>query len=261
MTLPSSGQIALTDVQAEFGGSGSISLSEYYAGGGYVPGGTSGTAGAVPSSGQITLDQFHGTTAFGSATHNYYSGSGTEYVPAGATSLEIQIDGGGGGGGHGYDEYYGEIVGNVSMPGGGGGGGGRAILYKSISSSDWTYPMSFNVGGGGGSGSAGGDSWVSGSLPSGSVGVTAYGGGAGAASTGGGAGTAAGGSVHYNGVAGTNDGNGGKSGSNADGGLGTYATGGAPIGGSSYGGGGGGGAGSGYAGAAGAPGKLVFIWD
>jgi len=53
MTLPSSGPLSLSDIQGEFGGSNPISLSEYYAGGGLVPSGTSGTYGAVPSSGTI----------------------------------------------------------------------------------------------------------------------------------------------------------------------------------------------------------------
>ena len=55
MALPSSGPLSLSDIQTEFGGSNPISLSEYYAGGGLVSAGTSGTYGAVPSSGQIFL--------------------------------------------------------------------------------------------------------------------------------------------------------------------------------------------------------------
>lgn len=62
MTLPSSGPLTLADIQTEFGGSNPISLSEYYAGGSYVPAGTSGTYGAVPSSGQISIQNFYGTS-------------------------------------------------------------------------------------------------------------------------------------------------------------------------------------------------------
>jgi hypothetical protein len=62
VTLPSSGPIALSDIQTEFGGSNPISLSEYYAGGAYVPAGTTGTYGAVPSSGAISIHDFYGTT-------------------------------------------------------------------------------------------------------------------------------------------------------------------------------------------------------
>lgn len=61
MAIPSSGAISLSTIQTEFGGSNPISLSEYYAGGSYVPAGTTGTNGAVPSSGQISFSNFYGT--------------------------------------------------------------------------------------------------------------------------------------------------------------------------------------------------------
>lgn len=61
MALPSTGELALTDIQTEFGGSNPIELSEYYAGGSYVPSGTSGTNGAVPTSGEIAVSDFYGT--------------------------------------------------------------------------------------------------------------------------------------------------------------------------------------------------------
>lgn len=63
MTLPTSGPLSLADIQTEFGGSNPISLSEYYAGGGLVPSGTTGTYGAVPSSGTISIRNFYGTSA------------------------------------------------------------------------------------------------------------------------------------------------------------------------------------------------------
>ena len=63
MTLPTSGPLTLADIQTEFGGSNPISLSEYYSGGAYVPAGTSGTNGAVPSSGAISIWNFYGTSA------------------------------------------------------------------------------------------------------------------------------------------------------------------------------------------------------
>lgn len=64
MALPASGPLALTDIQTEFGGSNPIGLSEYYAGGSYVSSSTTGTNGAVPSSGAISIWNFYGTTAF-----------------------------------------------------------------------------------------------------------------------------------------------------------------------------------------------------
>ena len=63
MALPTSGTLTLADIQTEFGGSNPIGLSEYYAGGSYVPAGTSGTNGAVPSSGTISISDFYGTSA------------------------------------------------------------------------------------------------------------------------------------------------------------------------------------------------------
>lgn len=62
MGIPTSGSLALSAIQTEFGGSNPISLSEYYAGGAYVPSGTSGTNGAVPSSGTISFSKFYGTS-------------------------------------------------------------------------------------------------------------------------------------------------------------------------------------------------------
>lgn len=62
MALPSSGALSLSNIQTEFGGSNPIGLSEYYAGGAYVPAGTSGTYGAVPSSGAISIRNFYGTS-------------------------------------------------------------------------------------------------------------------------------------------------------------------------------------------------------
>ena len=64
MTLPTSGPLTFANIQTEFGGSNPIGLNEYYAGGSYVASGTTGTYGAVPSSGQIGVQNFYGTSAF-----------------------------------------------------------------------------------------------------------------------------------------------------------------------------------------------------
>jgi hypothetical protein len=64
MTLQTSGAISLANIQTEFGGSNPISMSEYYAGGSYVPSGTSGTNGAVPTSGGISMSKFYGTADY-----------------------------------------------------------------------------------------------------------------------------------------------------------------------------------------------------
>lgn len=62
MVLPTSGPLSLDDIQTEFGGTNPISLNEYYAGGANVPAGTTGTFGAVPSSGAISIQNFYGTS-------------------------------------------------------------------------------------------------------------------------------------------------------------------------------------------------------
>lgn len=75
MTLPSSGPLSLSDIQGEFGGSNPISLSEYYAGGAYVPAGTSGTYGAVPTGGAISIRNFYGTSKIITETHTLVPGT------------------------------------------------------------------------------------------------------------------------------------------------------------------------------------------
>jgi len=60
MALQEIGPIALSDVQAEFGGSYPISLSEYYRGGSYVP--DHSTNAGVPTTGPISLSSFYGAS-------------------------------------------------------------------------------------------------------------------------------------------------------------------------------------------------------
>lgn len=76
MPIPSSGALSLNDIQTEFGGSPPISISEYYAGAGLVPSGTTGTNGAIPTSGQISISQFYGTSAGGP----YYFAASFRYI-------------------------------------------------------------------------------------------------------------------------------------------------------------------------------------
>ena len=77
MAITSSGTICLSNVQAEFGGSNPICLSEYY-----------GAASGVPSSGTICLSNFYGKSAaqtinvtISSSTTNY--NMRTAFVDAG----------------------------------------------------------------------------------------------------------------------------------------------------------------------------------
>jgi hypothetical protein len=61
MAIPGTGSISFSQIQAEFGGANPISLSEYYAGGSYTIAGTSGTNGAVPGSGVVSISKYYGT--------------------------------------------------------------------------------------------------------------------------------------------------------------------------------------------------------
>ena len=63
MALQNSGPISLASIQAEFGGSAATSLSEYYAGGPYVPNPPPSSpfqSGPIPTSGAIALSMFYG---------------------------------------------------------------------------------------------------------------------------------------------------------------------------------------------------------
>ena len=61
MTLQSSGLISIDDIADEYGGVAPDALSEYYAGGTRVPGGTEGINGPIPSSGIIDVSDFYGS--------------------------------------------------------------------------------------------------------------------------------------------------------------------------------------------------------
>jgi hypothetical protein len=61
--------LSMSEIQSEFGGSNPIGLNEYYAGGPFVNSGTlgyprpSGSPVAIPSSGEISLNNFYGASA------------------------------------------------------------------------------------------------------------------------------------------------------------------------------------------------------
>lgn len=119
MPLPSSGPLSLSDIQTEFGGSNPIGINEYYAGGSYVPAGTSGTYGAVPSSGTISIQNFYGTSKLVPGQQAYTSaGTYTWVAPTAVTSVSVVAIGGGGAGR------------NSGFGCGGGGGGGGGLGYK-----------------------------------------------------------------------------------------------------------------------------------
>lgn len=67
MTLPTTGQLALSQVQTEFGGSNPVRLSEYYAAGLYVPAVTP----SVPKTGQVSMSAYRGKSVNVLVTPNY----------------------------------------------------------------------------------------------------------------------------------------------------------------------------------------------
>lgn len=75
MTLQTSGQITILDIVGEFGGTAPHSLSEYY-----------GAASGVPTSGQISLSNFYGTSA---AAPLYYSGGVSEITAGDNASVTV----------------------------------------------------------------------------------------------------------------------------------------------------------------------------
>jgi hypothetical protein len=115
MAIANTGAISFDTIQTEFGGTNPISLDEYYAGGSFVAAGISGTNGAVPSSGAISMNQFYGTAKPPAAGQQAYTTSGTYswVAPAGVTSVSAVAVGPGrnAGGGLGYRN-------NISVTGG-----------------------------------------------------------------------------------------------------------------------------------------------
>ena len=134
MTLPASGPLSLADIQTEFGGSNPISLSEYYAGGLYVPAGTTGTYGAVPSSGAISIRNFYGTSA-ATALAMTVTPSVIANIRLGAGSLTSDpATGNASGGAGGYTYAWTYVSGDV-------------FTINTPSSSVTTFTTSFGLGG------------------------------------------------------------------------------------------------------------------
>lgn len=64
MTIHGSGSpIYASEIKAEFGGGDPFYLSNYYAGGPYVPAGTTGEFGAIPTRDAISLRNFYGASS------------------------------------------------------------------------------------------------------------------------------------------------------------------------------------------------------
>ena len=87
MALPSSGSISLNNIQAEFGGSNPIAISEYYRGGGLVL--NSPANNSIPTSGTIKLTDFYGGDGTVSYLYVLSYGSTKENACTGFESLFI----------------------------------------------------------------------------------------------------------------------------------------------------------------------------
>jgi hypothetical protein len=71
MALPSSGSLSLLSLVNEFGGSGSVGLSEYYRGGSFVP--NIPTNNSIPTSGTISVSNFYNGVGKLIGSFNIYS--------------------------------------------------------------------------------------------------------------------------------------------------------------------------------------------
>ena len=175
MPLQTSGAISLSQIAAEYGDSQPHSLSEFYAGG--SAGVSSGGAPNVPSSGEISFDDFYGasnqvtvTISSNATNQNVSSLFGSNFsanvakllvinsnVELGATSLSnyaLQVPSGMGG------TLNIQNAGTISGAGGdgsssGAGGDGGTALY--IASSNVTVTNTGTIRGGGGGGGRGAD--------------------------------------------------------------------------------------------------------
>jgi hypothetical protein len=137
MAIPSSGQIALSTVQTEYGGSNPISLSEYYSGGANVPSGISGNNGTIPTSGEIQMGDFRGSenTAYVSATGGTITTSGNFKIHRFNSSATFAVNDGGNSAGSNTVEYLvvaggGGAASGPSPVGGNGGSGMVVIKYQ-----------------------------------------------------------------------------------------------------------------------------------
>lgn len=146
MALQTSGAISLADIQTEFGGSNPISLSEYYAGGSYVPSSSSGTYGSVPTSGAISFQIFYGTTKATTEIFSY-TGSAQTFTMTVNKTYKFKLWGAGGighsgrGGHGGYTESTVIITTNAT-------GASTHSVYIRVGQASYIRNNAFNFGGG-----------------------------------------------------------------------------------------------------------------
>lgn len=146
MTVKASGSpLAITEVEAEFGGAAPTSLNEYYRNGSYVTNAPPWNQ-AIPTSGTIDLGTFYSKDKYYSGALEYNSPGTYSYtLPRYADTITVYCHGGGAGGG---TAAYGEW--NSAAGGGGGGGAGQIVsgTYYGVGGKT----LYVNVGGGGAGG-------------------------------------------------------------------------------------------------------------
>jgi len=92
MPVKNSGQLDITEIVAEFGGTAPHSLNEYYRGGSYIPDVSNNSA--VPTSGEITMNDFYGAVNIDDISYNGSSNTQTvEYTSHwNSSSASITVD-------------------------------------------------------------------------------------------------------------------------------------------------------------------------
>ena len=158
MAIKASGSsLAFSEIRTFWGdaNSGSMSLSEYYAGGNNVFSGAEDEAGNdIPSSSTIKVSDFYSTHTLTAGATTNFSSNGTFAIPVGVSTLTITLYGGGGGGG---------MADESGVGGGGGGGGSAGIIQGTLTVSNniqgnptaQTIAVTVGTGGSGGSSASG----------------------------------------------------------------------------------------------------------
>jgi hypothetical protein len=141
MTIKGSGSLAMTEIQAEFGGSAPIALSEYY-GRGQPP---------VSASGRLAMSEFYGKSLLIPGNSGVLTASSGYYdvpVTAGSTVNMLLIGGGGGGGGG-----SGRTFASGYYIGGGGGAAGTCVIRYGVDMNQFTNRrVYYYIGAGGAAG-------------------------------------------------------------------------------------------------------------
>lgn len=107
MTIKSSGTLWLSEIRNEFGGSAEYRLSQFYRGGGRVP--DVSVNNNISTSGKIAISMFYGASNYTPGSASYTApGYYVFTVPAGVTTLNVDMVGGGASGRPGaiYSDSY-----------------------------------------------------------------------------------------------------------------------------------------------------------